>query len=67
MKKIQRALISATATVVKAQFHHSKVHGVDYSNLCNISSQAELKSTPDLTSAISSQAELKRKVPSKLI
>ena len=31
-KKIQRALISATATVVKAQFHHSEVHEVDYSN-----------------------------------
>ena len=32
MKKIQRALISATATVVKAQLHHSEVHEVDYSN-----------------------------------
>ena len=31
-KKIQRALISATATVVKAQLHHSEVHEVDYSN-----------------------------------
>ena len=26
MKKIQRALISATATVVKAQLHHSEVY-----------------------------------------
>ena len=32
MKKIQRALISATTTVVKAQLHHSEVHEVDYSN-----------------------------------
>jgi len=35
MKKIQRALISATATVVKAQLYHSKVHEMDYSNLCD--------------------------------
>ena len=33
MKKIQRALISATATVVKAQLHHSEVHEVDYSEV----------------------------------
>ena len=32
MKKIQRALISAKTTVVKAQLHHSEVHEVDYSN-----------------------------------
>ena len=32
MKKIQRALILATATVVKAQLYHSEVHEVDYSN-----------------------------------
>ena len=31
-EKIQRALISGTATVVKAQLHHSEVHEVDYSN-----------------------------------
>jgi hypothetical protein len=31
---MQRALISkvATATVVKAQLHHSEAHEVDYSN-----------------------------------